>query len=160
MKTHRSFAICSKAALVYIQDASVRHIAACNDPRDFVSMANGDGQSGGIQTVEVAMFDDWIELEPKLWENHLGKQAKRKSRPPAYEGPVEGSETPGAHRSLVHQHRPQGAGHPYRQRSSPSASDRRRASVHAATEKIPKDLNRQWYVDYAKKMLAEMGVPV
>ena len=25
-------------------------------------------------------------------------------------------------------------------------------------KKIPKDLNRQWYVDYAHKMLQEMGV--
>ena len=94
LKSHRNFPIIPKAALAYLKDKiPVEHtVAKSVDIRDFCSMANGDGQSGGIQTVKLAMYDEWTQVEDRLWENHLGKQVKRKSRPPAYEGPVPGTE--------------------------------------------------------------------
>lgn len=163
LKTHRSFTICSTAALAYIKDGTPveETIANCDDIRDFVSMANGDGQSGGIQTVEVAMFDDWVEIEPRLWENHLGKQAKRKSRPPAYEGPVEGSETYLGRivRWYISNDPKVPAIRTVKGLRQVPLTDGGRVCMQLP-KKIPKDLNRQWYVDYAKKMLAEMGVPV
>ena len=161
LKTHRSFTICSMAALAYIKDGTPveETIANCDDIRDFVSMANGDGQSGGIQTVEVAMFDDWVEIEPRLWENHLGKQAKRKSRPPAYEGPVEGSETHLGRivRWYISNDPKVPAIRTVKGLRQVPLTDGGRVCMQLP-KKIPKDLNRQWYVDYAKKMLIEMGV--
>ena len=163
LKTHRSFAICSKAALAYIQDGTPveRTITTCNDIRDFVSMANGDGQSGGIQTVEVATFDDWVEIEPKLWENHLGKQVKRKSRPPAYEGPVDGSETRLGRivRWYISTDPKVPAIRTVKGLRQVPLTDGGRVCMQLP-KNIPKDMNRQWYVDYANKMLAEMGVPI
>ena len=163
LKTHRSFTICSKAVLAYIKDGTPveETIANCDDIRDFVSMANGDGQSGGIQTVEVAMFDDWVEIEQRVWENHLGKQAKRKSRPPAYEGPVEGSETHLGRivRWYISNDPKVPAIRTVKGLRQVPLTDGGRVCMQLP-KKIPKDLNRQWYVDYANKMLAEMGVPV
>lgn len=163
LKTHRSFTICSRAALAYIKDGVPveKTIQGCKDIRDFVSMANGDGQSGGIQTVKVGIFDDWVEVEDRVWENHLGKQAKRKSRPPAYEGPIEGSE--------------QRLGRIVRWYIS---TDKDLPAIRTVNglrqvplteggkvcmtlpDKLPKDINFEWYIDYAKRMLSEMGVPV
>lgn len=161
LKTHRSFTICSKAALAYIKDSVPveETIANCDDIRDFVSMANGDGQSGGIQTVKVGVFDDWTEIAPKVWENHLGKQAKRKSRPPTYEGPVEGSETYLGRivRWYISTDPNVPAIRTVKGLRQVPLTDGGRVCMQLP-KKIPKDLNRQWYVDYAHKMLQEMGV--
>ncbi len=163
LKTHRSFSICSRAALAYIKDGTpvAETIRDCTDIRDFVSIANGDGQSGGIQTVKVGVFDDWTEIEDRVWENHVGKQVKRKSRPPAYEGSVPGSEERLGRivRWYISNDPKVPAIRTVNGLRKVPLTDGGRVCM-TLPKRLPKDLNYDWYIDYANKMLAEMGVSI
>ena len=161
LKTHRSFTICSRAALAYIKDGVPVEttINTSTDIRDFVSMANGDGQSGGIQILKIGIFDDWTEVKPRVWQNHIGKKVKRKSKPPKYEAPIPGSEVR--------------IGRVVRWYIS---TDNKVPAIRTVNgirqvpnteggklcmtlpDAFPKDVDRAWYIDKAKGMLADMGV--
>ena len=163
LKTHRSFTICSKAALEFIRNGTPveKTINECKDIRDFVSMANGDGQSGGLQTVRLGTFDDWVEVEPKVWENHIGKISKRKSRPGPYEAAIPGSEEKIGRIARWYISQDPDVP-PIRTvkglRQVPLTEGGRLCMT--LPKSFPKDVDRKWYINRAKVMLKEMGVPV
>ena len=163
LKTHRSFTICSRAALEFIRSGTPveKTIRGCKDIRDFVSMANGDGQSGGLQTVRLGTFDDWTEIEPRVWENHIGRRSKRKSRPDPYEAAVPGSEV-----KIGRVVRWYISRYP----NLPAIRTVKGLRQVPLTEGgmlcmtlpkvLPKDIDLKWYVDRTNDMLKGMGVPV
>lgn len=161
LKSHRNFPIIPKAALAYLKDGTPveKTVAASKDIKDFVSMANGDGQSGGIQTVKITEFDDWIEIEDRVWENHLGKQVKRKSRPPAYEGPVPGSEERIGRivRWYISTKKDLPAIRTVNGLRQVPLTENGRVCM-TLPPALPNDVNKNWYIDRAKDALRSMGV--
>ena len=85
LKTHRSFTICSKAALEFIRNGTPveKTINECNDIRDFVSMANGDGQSGGLQTVRLGVCSTTgLKSNPRSGKTTSARSPSARTRSP------------------------------------------------------------------------------
>lgn len=75
--------VCGQAAAAYLRDGALpeEYIAQEKDIRQFVTI-RGVSKPGGVQHTKTRMVDEWVEVEPRVWQ-YKDKIVKRKSRPPA-----------------------------------------------------------------------------
>jgi hypothetical protein len=130
------------------------HIARETDIRKFVSI-RGVSKPGGVQHTKTRMVDEWVEIEPRMWQ-YKDKLVKRKSRPPAVEEHYGGVPFGRVARWYMTTEKL-----PPIQRvdngNLVAKTDGARLCMTLPDE-LPVDLNRAWYIEETYKMLKNMGV--
>lgn len=142
-------------------------ISRYKDIKDFVAIRNvGDG-GGGIQHPRTITVDDWVEVYPGQWwkqsvldEHGIGFCApvRRKSRPKPYEKGVDGKPFGRVARWYM------------TTKKLPAITGVKSGSKVAKTEggmlcltlpdKLPADLDYQWYINETYAHLTDMGVKI
>lgn len=155
-----TFQICAEACVKYLLDGTPVEdtIHQCQDIREFVSIRNVSG--GGVQHTHEVEVDDWIG-EPRNWRRpHWPDDKKsetRVSRPkPVLEG--RGGVPFGrvARWYMTTQPLPPIT---YVKSGNAVAGTKGGKLCLTLPDKLPKDLDHAWYIQEAKKMLGNAGVP-
>ena len=152
--------VCSLAAAQYLIDGTKpetfikKHVRKAANFKDFVAIRGVSG--GGVQHTHYEERDDWVEQEPRVWVNGLGKKEKRKSRPNPYKVGVGGKPFGRVARWYM------------TTESLPSITAVNSGNQVARTEgaklcmilptSVPKDLNLQWYINETYDILNDIGV--
>lgn len=155
-----TFQICSEAAAQYLlHGAPVEDtIKACNDICQFISIRGVSG--GGVQHTHEVEVDDWVG-EPRNWRRPNWpddkKSETRVSRPaPVLEG--RGGVPFGrvARWYMTTQQLPPIT---YVKSGNAVAGTKGGKLCLTLPDKIPKDLDYNWYIEYAKELLGNAAVP-
>ncbi len=150
--------VCSNMAIEYLK-TGVIDISQHKDMRDFVSVRNVKG--GGIQYDRYIEVDDWVLTQDNgnasnVWVNGRGKEVKRKSRPKPYEV-GQGGEPFGrvARWYMTTKELP-----PLSYIDSGNRVPKTEGARLCLTlpKELPKDLDKQWYIDETQRILVDLGV--
>jgi len=156
---------CSRMAIEYIKDGvhPSDSIAKYTDIRDFVAIRNVKG--GGVVYSGIEEVDDWVEVEEGQWrrqawiDNGIDRASvKRKSRPKPVEVGTGGQSFGRVARWYMTTDNVQPLCYSGSGNKVPK-TDGAKLCLNLPDE-LPSDLNKQWYVDEALSMLADMGVQV
>ena len=154
--------VCTRMVIDYLKCGTrpESSIAQYTDMKDFVAIRNVQG--GGIQFTGYEKVDDWVETEPGVWRRpgwpSLKASVRRKSRPPAVDVGVGGVPFGRVARwFMTTADLP-----PLTYLSSGNQVPKTDGARICMTlpDKLPKDLNKQWYVDEAYAILESIGVNV
>lgn len=154
--------VCTLMAIDYLRDGTLPEVSIkkYKDMTDFVAIRNVQG--GGVQHTHTVMIDDWVEVEKGLWRRphwpSMKASKKRVSRPPAEEEGM-GGEAFGrvARWYMTTQTLPA-----LTYLSSGNKVPKTDGAKVCMTlpDKLPPDINLQWYVDEAYKTLNDIGVEI
>lgn len=151
--------VCSKMARDYLQEGirPEENLARYTDIKDFVAIRNVKG--GGVQHTRLELRDDWEEVEERLWVSaSTGKKEKRKSRPKPFEIGVGGKPFGRVARwYMTTEQLPSityvGSG------NQVPKTEGAKLCMHLP-KKLPKDLDRKWYIKETYNILKDLGVDV
>lgn len=154
--------VCSKAARQFLIDGTKPEvfIKKQKDVRDFVAVRGVTG--GGVQHLKTRMVDDWYQIDDGQWARpewpNDKAPVKRKSRPPAVEEGYGG--TPFGRVARWYMTTEQlppityvGSGN-----KVPKTEGAKLLMTLPERNKLPPDLDLQWYVRETYEMLSDMGV--
>ncbi|MBK1683456.1 hypothetical protein CKO18_07670 [Rhodoferax fermentans] len=152
--------VCTRMVIDYLKCGTrpESSILGYTDMKDFVAIRNVQG--GGIQYTGYKKVDDWVETAPGNWRRpdwpSLKASVRRKSRPAPVDVGV-GGEPFGrvARWYMTTADLP-----PLTYLSSGNQVPKTEGARICMTlpDKLPKDLNKQWYVDEAYAILESIGV--
>jgi hypothetical protein len=150
--------VCAQAAAAYLVKGTLPedYVNAEVDIRQFVTI-RGVSKPGGVQHNKMRIVDDWVEVEPRVWE-YDGKRVERKSRPPAVEEHYGGTPFGRVARWYMTTEKL-----PPIQRVDNGylvAKTEGARLCMTLPDELPKDLDKAWYVAEAYKMLKNMGVKI
>ena len=152
--------VCSMMAIDYLREGIMPEysIGRYTDMKDFVAIRNVKG--GGIQFDSYKKVDDWFEAEPGVWRRPdwptMKASIRRKSRPPAADVGVGGKNVGRVCRwYMTTQNLP-----PITYITSGNLVPKTEGARVCMTlpDKLPKDLNKQWYIKETYEILAALGV--
>ena len=148
--------VCSQAAAQYLIDGTPpeQYIAQEKDIRQFVSI-RGVSKPGGVQHACTRIVDEWVEVDPGVWQ-YKDKVVKRKSRPKPVEEHYGGVPFGRVARWYM------------TTKKLPPIQRVDNGYLVAKTEgarlcmtlpdELPSDLNTAWYIDEAYGILKNLGV--
>jgi len=150
--------VCGQAAAAYLKNGTLpeEYIAQEKDIRQFVSIRNVS-KPGGVQHKHTRMVDEWVEVEPRVWQ-YKDKIIKRKSRPPAFEEHYGGTPFGRVARWYMTTEKM-----PPIQRVDNGylvAKTEGARLCMTLPDKLPADLDKDWYVKETYEMLKNMGVQI
>jgi hypothetical protein len=159
-----TFQICADAAAQYLLDRTPVEdtVNNCDDIRQFVAIRNVTG--GGVQHLYTRKVDDWVLEEDlgtaqNVWFSaQTGKRVKRKSRPAPLD--VDAGGKPFGR--VARWYRSTRNYMPLTYASSGNKvpdTDQAHLCLELPTE-MPSDVDRVWYVERSKELLATAGVTV
>jgi DNA polymerase elongation subunit (family B) len=148
--------VCSQAAAQYLVDGTLPevYIAREKDIRQFVTI-RGVSKPGGVQHTHSRMIDEWVEVEPRVWQ-YKDKIVKRKSRPPAveeYYGGVPFGRVARWYMTTAKLPPIQRVDNGYLVAKTEGAR-----LCMTLPDELPSDLNTAWYINETYGMLKNMGV--
>lgn len=151
--------VCSDAAANWLETGMsvAAYIESCQDVDKFVAIRNVKG--GGIQHLKTVLVDDWEPVEGG-W-THPGRTSlpeKRKSRPKPREVGVGGVGFGRVARWYMTTKTLPPISYIGSGNKVPKTEGAMLCMV--LPDKLPKDLNRQWYIDEALNILKDCGVPL
>jgi len=165
-----TFQICAEAAALYLFNGTPveETIRGCIDIRQFISIRNVSG--GGVQHTHEVEVDDWVcindlgnaksEWMRQKWLDNRDNErnpVKRKSRPaPVLEGR---GGVPFGRVARWYMTTQQLPAITYIKSGNSVAGTKGGKLCLTLPARIPKDLNYDWYIDYAKEMLGNAAVP-
>lgn len=158
-----TFQICAEAAVQYLLNGTPVEdtIRQCQDIREFISIRNVKG--GGVQHEREVEVDDWVLVEDhdsakNVWMSpRTGKKATRKSRPkPLLVG--EGGK-PFGRVARWYMTTKQMPAITYVESGNTVAGTSGGKLCLTLPDKLPKDLDYDWYIATAENLLAVAGVP-
>lgn len=160
--TSPTFQICADACAQYLLDRTPieQTINNATDIRAFVAIRNVTG--GGVQHLAMMAVDDWVltadhgSVKNEWTSATLGKTVKRKSRPPAARKAVGG--TPFGRVARWYISTNDNLPITYVKSGNAVPETDRAQLCMELPDHIPDDLDRQWYIDRAYKMLTSAGV--
>lgn len=149
--------VCSNAAAAYLAEGTDidKFIKASKDMQDFVAIRNVKG--GGVQHLRYETCNDWEEIEDRLWLSpRTDKKEKRKSRPKPLQVGVGGTPFGRVARwYMTKENLP-----PITYVESGNMVPKTEGGKLCLTlpDRIPEDLDYDWYINETKEMLSVMGV--
>lgn len=152
--------VCTRMAIDYLKYGAYpeKSIASYANMKDFVAIRNVQG--GGIQFTGYKKVDDWVETAPGNWRRpdwpSLKASVRRKSRPPAADVGVGGVPFGRVARwYMTTLDLP-----PLTYLSSGNQVPKTEGARICMTlpDTLPKDLNKQWYIDETYAILESIGV--
>ena len=154
--------VCTRMVMDYLKYGSSPEttIDTYHDMKDFVAIRNVQG--GGIQFTGYKKVDDWEQIEPGVWRRpdwpSLKASVRRKSRPPPADVGVGGAPLG----RVVRWYMTKDNIPPITYVSSGNLVPKTEGARACMTlpDKLPKDLNKQWYIDEAYDILKLIGVQV
>lgn len=163
-----TFQICAEAAAQYLMSGTKVEdtIHNCNDIRQFISIRGVTG--GGVQHVKVKLDDSWTvntwktnrkgEEVPESWYHGVtGKTIKRVSKPDPAEIGVGG--TPFGRVARWYMTTQELPPITYIKSGNAVAGTKGGKLCMTLPDKLPDDLDYDWYICYAKELLGNAGVP-
>lgn len=152
--------VCSDMAIEYLESGILPEQAILNHthPSDFVAIRNVQG--GGIQYEGYKKVDDWVETAKGNWRRpswpSLRASKRRVSRPPPVDVGVGGVPFGRVARWYMTKDKLP----PLSYLSSGNLVPKTEGARVCMTlpEKLPKDLDKQWYIDETYAILAAVGV--
>lgn len=155
--------VCSKAARQFLIDGTKPEvfIKKQKDVRDFVAVRGVTG--GGVQHLKTHMVDDWDQIEDRQWVRAAwaGKErapVKRKSRPPAVEEGYGGVPFGRVARWYMTTEQLPPITYVGSGNKVPKTEGAKLLMTLPERNKLPPDLDLQWYVRETYEMLNDMGV--
>ena len=148
--------VCSDLAVQYLL---VGHFDITNKTpiKDFMAVRNVKG--GGVQHLKTKMVDAWVEVEDRQWVcAETGKKEKRKSRPKPIEVGVDG--TPFGRVARWYMTTEKLPAITYVESGNKVPKTEGAKLCMTLPDKLPKDLDFEWYVNETWSMLKDMGVTV
>ena len=152
--------VCSLAAAQYLIDGTnpdkfvKSHARTVKNFKDFVAIRNVKG--GGVQHSDYEIRDDWVEKEPRIWVNGIGKKEKRKSRPEPYEVGVGGAPFGRVARWYMTKESLPAITYVESGNQVPKTVGAKLCMIMPSS--IPKDLDLQWYINETYDILDDLGV--
>lgn len=152
--------VCTRMAIDHLRDGSAPedNIDKYTDMKDFVAIRNVQG--GGIQFAGYKKIDDWEQIEPGVWRRpdwpSMKASVRRKSRPPPADVGVGGVLLGRVARwYMTTDNIP-----PITYISSGNLVPKTEGAKACMTlpNKLPKDLNKQWYIDETYAILESIGI--
>lgn len=155
-----SMDVCTRMVIDYLRAGLPPEvgIGQYTDMKDFVAIRNVQG--GGIQFTGYKKVDDWEQIEPGVWRRpdwpSMKASVRRKSRPPPADVGV-GGEPFGR---VARWYMTTADIPPLTYLSSGNLVPKSEGARACMTlpDKLPKDLNKQWYIDEAYDILKSIGV--
>lgn len=144
--------VCSNMATDYLQFGKL-HIENYDDIKDFVAVRNVKG--GGVQHLRTELRDDWVETSDRVWQAN-GKTVKRKSRPAPYEIGVGG--TPFGRVARWYMATKKLPAITYVESGNQVPKTEGAKLCMTLLDKLPNDLDYDWYIRETISMLKDMGV--
>ena len=150
--------VCAQAAAQYLVDGTKPEdfIQAEKDIRQFVTI-RGVSKPGGVQHTHTRIVDDWVEVEPRVWQ-YKDKVVNRKSRPAPVEEHYGGTPFGRVARWYM------------TTKKLPPIQRVDNGYLVAKTEggrlcmtlpdELPVDLDHEWYIKETYTMLKNMGMSV
>ena len=154
--------VCSLMAIDYLRDGILPEVSIkqYKDMKDFVEIRNVKG--GGVQHTRLVLIDDWVETEPGVWRRphwpSIKAPVRRKSRPPAVEEGMGGT----AFGRVARWYMTTDKLPPLTYLSSGNkvpSTDGAKACM-TLPDKLPKDLDFEWYINEAYRILNDLGVNI
>lgn len=157
-----TFQICADACAQYLMHGTSveQTINECDDIRQFISIRNVKG--GGVQHKRYITVDDWTLIEDhgsakNVWLSPVtGKKIKRKSKPDPQE--VGEGGTPFGRVARWYMTTKQLPAITYISSGNTVAGTTGGMLCMELPGTLPKDLDKQWYINKAYEMLADTGV--
>lgn len=152
--------VCSDAVAAWLEceyPISV-YIEECPDFRKFVEIRNVKG--GGVQHERFEMVDDWEEIAPRQWAypGQTTKPVKRKSRPPPRQVGVGGVPFGRVARWYMTTKQMPPLSYVASGNKVPGTDGARVCLT--LKDSIPKDIDYEWYITEAQRILRDVGVPL
>lgn len=154
--------VCSKAARQFLIDGTRPEIfiKKQKDIRDFVAVRGVSG--GGVQHLKTHMVDDWEEVADREWRrpgwDADKASVKRKSRPPAVEEGYGGVPFGRVARWYMTTEQLPAITYVGSGNKVPKTEGAKLLMTLPERNKLPPDLDLQWYVRETYEMLNDMGV--
>jgi len=152
--------VCTRMVIDYMREGVIPNdsIDRYTDMKDFVAIRNVKG--GGIQFDGYKKVDDWVETEPGNWRrpewSSLKASVKRKSRPPPVDVGVGGIPFGRVARWYMTKNDMPPLSYLSNNSQVPKTEGARICMT--LPDELPKDLNKQWYIDEAYEILESIGV--
>ncbi len=152
--------VCTRMVIDYMREGVIPNdsIDRYTDMKDFVAIRNVKG--GGIQFDGYKKVDDWVETEPGNWRrpewSSLKASVKRKSRPPPVDVGVGGIPFGRVARWYMTTNDMPPLSYLSNNSQVPKTEGARICMT--LPDELPKDLNKQWYIDEAYEILESIGV--
>lgn len=149
-------------AIDYLREGTLPEVSIkqYKDIKDFVAIRNVQG--GGIQHTKTVMMDDWEEVEEGVWRRPkwpaMKASVRRKSRPPAVEEGVGGVPFGRVARWYMTKEKLPPLTYLSSGNKVPKTEGAKVCMI--LPDKLPKDLDFQWYVDEAYRILNDLGVKI
>lgn len=156
--------VCSKAARQFLIDGTKPEvfIKKQKDVRDFVAVRGVTG--GGVQHLKTRMVDDWYQIDDGQWARpewpNDKAPVKRKSRPPAVEEGYGGTPFGRVARWYMTTERLPAITYVGSGNKVPKTEGAKLLMTLPERNKLPADLDLQWYIKETYEMLRDMGVPI
>ena len=155
-----TFQICAEAATQYLLHGTAveKTIRACDDIREFVSIRGVTG--GGVQHTYEVEVDDWIG-EPRNWRRpHWPDDKKSETRVSRPKPVLEGrGGTPFGRVARWYMTTQTLPPITYIKSGNAVAGTKGGKLCMQLPDKLPKDLDYDWYIAYAQELLGNAGVP-
>ena len=146
--------VCSNMAADYLMNNNF-DIKKYTDIKDFVAVRNVKG--GGVQHLRTELRDDWMETSDRVWKAG-GKTIKRKSRPKPYEIGVDG--VPFGRVARWYMSTKQQPPITYVGSGNKVPKTEGAQLCMTLPDKLPDDLDYDWYINETISMLKDMGVEI
>ncbi len=156
--------VCSKAARQFLIDGTKPEvfIKKQKDVRDFVAVRGVTG--GGVQHLKTRMVDDWYQIDDGQWARpewpNDKAPVKRKSRPPAVEEGYGGTPFGRVARWYMTTEQLPAITYVGSGNKVPKTEGAKLLMTLPERNKLPADLDLQWYIKETYEMLRDMGVPI
>ena len=154
--------ICSKAAANYLALDTLPEttVLLATDIRDFVAVRSIKTKGGGVQHTHTKLVDDWIELERGKWMrgDESGKTVKRVSRPAPVEVGYGGVPFGRVARWYMTTEQLPAITQVNNGNQVPKTEGARLCMT--LPDRLPDDLDKDWYIRETYSMLNDMGVKV
>lgn len=154
--------VCSKAARQFLLDGTLPEafIKKQKDVRDFVAVRGVTG--GGIQHLKTREVDDWVEVADREWRRpgwpSDKASVKRKSRPNPVEEGYGGTPFGRVARWYMTTEQLPAITYISSGNTVPKTEGAKLLMTLPERNKLPADLDLQWYIKETYKMLEDMGV--
>lgn len=154
--------VCTSMAIDYLRDGTKPEVSIANysDMKDFVAIRNVQG--GGVQYAGYKKVDDWEQIEPGVWRRpgwpSIKASVRRKSRPHPVDVGIGGTVLGRVARWYMTTDKLP----PITYLSSGNLVPKTEGARACMTlpDKLPKDLNKQWYIDETYSILESIGVVI
>lgn len=160
MMKNPTMEVCTLMAIDYLREGTRPEVSIkqYKDIKDFVAIRNVQG--GGVQHTKMVMIDDWVEVAEREWRRphwpSMKASVRRKSRP----APVEEGMGGQAFGRVARWYMTKETLPPLTYLSSGNKVPKTEGAKVCMTlpDKLPKDLDFQWYVDEAYRTLNDIGI--